>query len=325
MANKNDVLVVAYYQNIPTAGGAAQDLMDWDEASDDIKLGAIAVLGYDPRTDELKTNEVGQRNTRKGALWGTAIGATIGILTGGVALSPGLIIGAGTGAALGAVDHKDVAMSDEQAAEMKERLRHGAGAVAVMCDDFEVDATKAFLADLGGEVDGFVLPEATKEAVTAAAMIQQEATTAVDEAVTKEVGDDAAAHVAAVGRISSADAQKLQAEGIDKASKLLAQGATPAGRKELAEATGLGEEMILEAVKQLDLMRVKGVGVKYSALLLAAGVETVPDLARRNGANLTEKLADVNASENICQELPSEEMVTDWVAQAQDLPRMITY
>jgi predicted flap endonuclease-1-like 5' DNA nuclease len=154
---------------------------------------------------------------------------------------------------------------------------------------------------------------------------QQEATTAVDEAVTKEVGDDAAAHVAAVGSLSSEDAQKLQAEGIDKASKLLAQGATPAGRKELAEATGLGEEMILEAVKQLDLMRVKGVGVKYSALLLAAGVETVPDLARRNGANLTEKLAEVNASANICEDLPSQEMVTDWVAQAQDLPRMITY
>jgi uncharacterized membrane protein len=325
MANKNDVLVVAYYQNIPTAGGVAQQLMDWDEADEDIKLGAVAVLGYDPRTDELKANEVGQRNTRKGALWGTAIGATVGILTGGIALIPGLIIGAGTGAALGAIDHKDVAMSDEQAAAMKEKLRHGAGAVAVMCDDFEVDATKAFLANLGGEVEGFVLPEATKEAVTAAAVVQQEAMSAVDEAVSEEAGKDAAAHVAAVSSLSTEDAEKLRAEGIDKASKLLAQGATPAGRKELAEATGLSEAAILEAVKQLDLMRVKGVGVKNSALLLAAGVETVPDLARRNGANLTQKLADVNASAKICEELPTEEMVAGWVAQAQALGRIITY
>ena len=60
-------------------------------------------------------------------------------------------------------------------------------------------------------------------------------------------------------------------------------------------------------------------------LLLAAGVETVPDLARRNGANLTLKLADVNESEKICEELPSEEMVADWVAQAKELPKMITY
>ena len=47
-----------------------------------------------------------------------------------------------------------------------------------------------------------------------------------------------------------------------RARTWLAQGATPEGRAELAEATGLSEEAILTAVKEMDLMRIKGVGVK---------------------------------------------------------------
>lgn len=345
MANKNDKLVVAYYQNIPTAGGAAQELMEWDEADDAIKLGAIAVMGYDPQTDELKADEVGQRKTKKGALWGTAIGATLGILTGGIALIPGLIIGAGTGAAIGAVGHKDVVMTDGEAAEMLERLRHGAGAVAVMADDFEVEPVKIYLARLGGDVDDFTLPAETAEAVTAAAAAQISAAESIEESLAESIDDEemqqrvdaaemgdidaekaaAVSTLAAVGSLSAADAAKLHDEGIDKASKLLAQGATPEGRAELAEATGLSEEAILTAVKEMDLMRIKGVGAKYAALLVAAGVDSVPDLARRSGANLSQKLADVNESAEIVTDLPSEATVTDWVAQAKELPRMITF
>ena len=330
-------------ENIPTATGAAQNLMEWDDADDDIKLGAVAVVSYDPRDDELVTTEIGVRNTRKGALWGTAIGATLGILTGGVALIPGLIIGAGTGAALGAIDHQDVVMTDGEAAELLERLRHGAGAVAVMADDFEVAPVKIYLARLGGDVDDFTLSEETAEAVTAAAAAQASATTAVDAALAGATGDEATmaaidelpdmtpekaqavGALAAAGSLSAADAAALHDEGIDKGSKLLAQGATPQGRAELAQATGLSEEGILTAVKAMDLMRINGVGSNYAALLLASGVETVPDLARRSSPNLTLKLAEVNETAGIVEELPSEAMVTDWIDQAKELPRMVSY
>jgi predicted flap endonuclease-1-like 5' DNA nuclease len=75
----------------------------------------------------------------------------------------------------------------------------------------------------------------------------------------------------------------------------------------------------------MDLMRIDGVGVDYSQLLMASGVETVPDLARRNPANLTEKMAEVNTTAAIVADLPSEEMVASWVDQAKDLPRVIEY
>ena len=123
----------------------------------------------------------------------------------------------------------------------------------------------------------------------------------------------------------AAEAVKLNEAGVGKASDLLQQGASPAGRKELAEATGVDEETILVAVKRMDLMRIKGVGVVYATLLNVSGVETVPDLARRNAANLAEKMAEVNETANVAEDLPSEELVTDWVEQAKDLPRVIEY
>ena len=96
-------------------------------------------------------------------------------------------------------------------------------------------------------------------------------------------------------------------------------------RRAISEATGLAPEVVLYNAKKLDLMRVDGVGQKYATLLLAAGVDTVPELATRNAANLTKKCAEVNEAEGIVEDLPSEESVSDWVGQAKDLPRMLFY
>jgi hypothetical protein len=46
-------------------------------------------------------------------------------------------------------------------------------------------------------------------------------------------------------------------------------------------------------------------------------VETVRELARRNPANLHEKLVQVNEQEHVVDLVPSLEQVTDWIAQAQ--------
>jgi predicted flap endonuclease-1-like 5' DNA nuclease len=94
---------------------------------------------------------------------------------------------------------------------------------------------------------------------------------------------------------------------------------------ELAEETGIAEESILTAVKKMDLMRIDGVGQVYAELLHASGVETVPDLARRNASNLAAKMVEVNEKEEIAEALPSEEEVAGWIGQANDLPRVIEY
>ncbi len=119
--------------------------------------------------------------------------------------------------------------------------------------------------------------------------------------------------------------QKLQSVGIRTTEALLEQGATPKGRQEIAEKTGIGDQLILKWVNRADLFRVKGIGEEYADLLEAAGVDTVPELAQRNPANLHHKLLEVNQEKKLVRRPPSQTQVADWVEQATSLPRVITY
>jgi hypothetical protein len=61
---------------------------------------------------------------------------------------------------------------------------------------------------------------------------------------------------------------------------------------------------------------ISGVGPKYSALLAAAGIETVADLAKCDAGDLTKTLTDVNAAQGVVKTLPSQEDVAAWIGQA---------
>jgi predicted flap endonuclease-1-like 5' DNA nuclease len=106
---------------------------------------------------------------------------------------------------------------------------------------------------------------------------------------------------------------------------LLERGRTPQGRKEIAEKSGISEKLILEWVNLADLFRIKGVGEEYSDLLEEAGVDTVVELAQRNPDNLYEKVVDVNHQKKLVRKLPTQGQVDDWVRQAKNLPRVVTY
>lgn len=118
---------------------------------------------------------------------------------------------------------------------------------------------------------------------------------------------------------------KLQQSGIKDTDGLLAACATPAGRKQLADSSGISDKLILRFANMVDLYRISGVGSEYAELLEAAGVDTVPELARRNAANLTAAMASVNAERQLTRRVPSESEVTRWVEQAKTLPRMLHY
>ena len=120
-------------------------------------------------------------------------------------------------------------------------------------------------------------------------------------------------------------AQKLRGAGIATTQALLEKGASPQGREEIAEKTGISGKLILDWVNHADLFRIKGVGEEYSDLLEAAGVDTVPELAQRNPENLYQKLVAVNQEKELVRQLPTQAQVSDWVAQAKRLPRVITY
>ena len=117
----------------------------------------------------------------------------------------------------------------------------------------------------------------------------------------------------------------MRAEGINTVDKLLENAATKKQRQSLAEETGISEKQILKFTNMADLFRLNGVGQEYAELLEVAGVDTVPELAQRNAANLTAKMEEVNEAKNLTRKTPSATEVEKWIAQAKELPRVIEY
>ena len=87
MANKNNHVVIAYFSDADQAQQAADQIKDWDKATDAIKLGGIGILTWEK--GKIKTHKVGRRATGSGAKWGVALGAVTGVLSGGVTLIGG--------------------------------------------------------------------------------------------------------------------------------------------------------------------------------------------------------------------------------------------
>lgn len=133
------------------------------------------------------------------------------------------------------------------------------------------------------------------------------------------------ANIVDVEGIGAKYAEKLTKAGVGTTEALLKVGATPKGRKELADKTGIGDALLLKWVNHVDLYRIKGVGSEYSELLEAAGVDTVPELAQRKANNLVQKMTAVNQEKKLVRKLPVESQVADWIEQAKKLPRVITY
>lgn len=133
------------------------------------------------------------------------------------------------------------------------------------------------------------------------------------------------AKLEAIEGIGPVYGQKLREVGVATTEALLEAGASPTGRKELAEKSDISGKLILEWVNLADLFRIKGIGEEYSDLLEEAGVDTVPELAQRNPENLYVKLQEINAEKELVRRLPAASQVSDWVAQAKALPRVVTY
>lgn len=168
-----------------------------------------------------------------------------------------------------------------------------------------------------------------EEAVAASEEVAEKAD--VEEAGVAEMpdtpGEKAKFHhdLTFVEGIGAAYSKSLADAGVVTTHDLLETGSTRKGRNDLAEQTGISHKLITTWVNHVDLYRVPGVGAQYADLLEAAGVDTVPELAQRNPGNLHDKMVGVNQEKKLVREVPGQHQVEDWVAQAKNLPRKITY
>src|SRR6186997_1755563 len=90
MATKQ--LVLALFENETAADEAVKTTKAWDKASKDIKLGSIGVLVKNDK-GKVKTDKVGARHTATGV----AGGVLAAVLSGGVSLLAGVVVGGITG------------------------------------------------------------------------------------------------------------------------------------------------------------------------------------------------------------------------------------
>ncbi len=120
-------------------------------------------------------------------------------------------------------------------------------------------------------------------------------------------------------------AEKLNKAGVLTVEGLLEKGASRAGRKAIAEESGVDEGKILNWVNKADLFRIKGIGPQYSELLEAAGVDTVKELRNRNAENLYSKLVEVQAEKKVTRAVPALKQVNKFIEQAKNLPPIVTY
>ncbi|MGD8394018.1 MAG: DUF4332 domain-containing protein [Candidatus Eiseniibacteriota bacterium] len=131
--------------------------------------------------------------------------------------------------------------------------------------------------------------------------------------------------VSEIEGIGPSHATRLEAAGIKTTDDLLERCADPSGRKKVADATGLGESLLLRWANMADLMRVSGIGRQYAELLEAAGVDTIKELRNRNAENLAARMQEVNAERNLSGNAPPASMVKAWIEQAQLLDPKLTY
>lgn len=120
-------------------------------------------------------------------------------------------------------------------------------------------------------------------------------------------------------------AQKLAVANIDTTDELLNKCCTPAGRKTMAEITGMSESVILKWTNMADLMRIKGIGPQFSELLKGSGVDTIKELRTRNAANLAVKMAEVNDEKKLARVSPPQATIEQWVEAAKTMEPKLTY
>ena len=105
--------------------------------------------------------------------------------------------------------------------------------------------------------------------------------------------------------IRPAHVEKLAQAGIKTPLALLKRGYTPALRRQLAEETGISEELLLAWVRFADILQVEGIGVEYAGLLDEIGIDTAEALAVQNARSLAKQLKQTNEAGKRVSRLPS--------------------
>jgi hypothetical protein len=159
-------LVMAFFESEAAADNAVTAVKDWDKASKEVKLGAIGILVKD-EDGKVKTHKLGKRKTGTGVL----LGALVGVLSGGVSIVGGALVGG----VLGSFFHKGLGLSKDDLDRIGGELDGGKAAVCILAEPDEAAGVSDKLAELGG------VPETHEVSEEAVAQVEEAAEEETEE------------------------------------------------------------------------------------------------------------------------------------------------
>lgn len=162
--NKNDHVVIAVFDSEDFANYGIDLLKKWDNANDEVKLGAIGTITK--KGDKVKTHVSHQ--TGKGATVGAVIGVIAAVLTGGASWIVAGLGGSALGGITGSFFKKSLHLTKDEIEALGKQLDEGKVGVVVTCDAHEVEITGKQLTQYGGVLNTYSVPtEAISEVADA--------------------------------------------------------------------------------------------------------------------------------------------------------------
>ena len=205
MASKT--VVLAFFNDEPTADDAVEALKTWDKGDDLVKLDAIGVLALDDK-GKIKTHKLGKRSVGKGA----GIGLVLAVIA-----PPTLLAGVIGGGLLGAFHHKGLGLKSGDRDRIASQLSAGQAAVGVLVNPAIAIDVSAKLTELGGTAEVHeVTEEAVAEVETAVPAVEAAEIAAGDDlSILDGVGPKYADALKASGVTTFAQLSELNAEEIE--------------------------------------------------------------------------------------------------------------
>ena len=206
MASKT--VVLALFNDEPTADDAVEALKKWDKADDDIKLDAIGVLALDDK-GKIKTHKLGKRSVGKGA----GIGLVLAVIA-----PPTLLAGVVGGGIIGAFHHKGLGLKAADRDRIASELSAGQAAVGVLVRPEMAIDISAKLTELGGRAEAHeVADEVVAEADQAAPAVEAAQIAAGDDlSILDGVGPKYADALKASGVTTFAQLSQMTPEAIEE-------------------------------------------------------------------------------------------------------------
>ena len=149
---RNDRLVLSFFETEGAADGAAGALRAWAKRNRRVQLDAVGVLVKD-ENGEVKTHKLGPSEGRMGIGVGTALGIVAAVVSGGITLVEGVVVGGAGGGLVGSLIHRGIGLSDEDSKRIASRLDAGHAAVGVLVPGNQAAAISDELEALGGECE----------------------------------------------------------------------------------------------------------------------------------------------------------------------------